>query len=242
MPRSTSGSRSGEHGERSSAELASTSARARGADELRLVGQSAGVLRADLAEAGRRRSSRATRSSRWPPAFPTTVNPIIQNGCVPVFVDVDLGDLPTSTRRQLEAALSPTHPRDHDGPHARQSVRPGRGARRSARRHDLWLDRGQLRRARLALQRPADRHVRRPRHAVSFYPPHHITMGEGGAVADGNSPLLKTHRRELPRLGPRLLVRAGQGQHLRQALRVAVGRAALRLRPQVHLHATSATT
>ena len=29
------------------------------------------------------------RSSRWPAGFPTTVNPIIQNGLIPVFVDVD---------------------------------------------------------------------------------------------------------------------------------------------------------
>lgn len=42
--------------------------------------------------------------------FPTTVNPIIQYGCVPVFVDVD-----SSTHNidvtQLKAALSPKKPR-----------------------------------------------------------------------------------------------------------------------------------
>ena len=41
--------------------------------------------------------------------------------------------------------------------------------------------------------------------------------------------------RIFPRLGPRLLVRARQGQHLRQALRLAARRTPLRLRSQVHL-------
>ena len=50
-----------------------------------------------------------------------------------------------------------------------------------------------------------------------------------------DDPRLQPARRVVPRLGPRLLVRAGQGQHLRQALRLAAGRPAARLRPQVHL-------
>ena len=50
-----------------------------------------------------------------------------------------------------------------------------------------------------------------------------------------DKPLLQDAGRIVPRLGPRLLVRPGQGQHLRQALRLAARRTALRLRPQVHL-------
>ena len=69
---------------------------------------------------------------------------------------------------------------------------------------------------------------------VSFYPAHHITMGEGGCVLT-DQPAAEDAGRILPRLGPRLLVRAGQGQHLRQALRLAARRPALRLRSQVHL-------
>ena len=38
-------------------------------------------------------SSPAMKSSRVAAGFPTTVNPIIQNGLVPVFVDVDAPDL-----------------------------------------------------------------------------------------------------------------------------------------------------
>ena len=41
--------------------------------------------------------------------------------------------------------------------------------------------------------------------------------------------------RELPRLGPRLLVRARRGEHVQPPLRLAARRAALRLRPQVHV-------
>ena len=52
---------------------------------------------------------------------------------------------------------------------------------------------------------------------LSFYPAHHITMGEGGAVFTNNA-RAEVDRRVLSRLGPRLLLRARQGQHLRQAL------------------------
>ena len=50
--------------------------------------------------------------------FPTTVNPIVQNGLVPVFVDVELPgyDIDVS---QLEAALSAAYTRGRDRPHAR---------------------------------------------------------------------------------------------------------------------------
>ena len=71
---------------------------------------------------------------------------------------------------------------------------------------------------------------------VSFYPAHHITMGEGGCVLT-DQPAAEDARRVVPRLGPRLLVRPRRRQHLRQALRLAARRPARRLRPQVHLFA-----
>ncbi len=46
---------------------------------------------------------------------------------------------------------------------------------------------------------------------VSFYPAHHITMGEGGCVLDGPT-AAEDAGRVLPRLGPGLLVQPGQGQ------------------------------
>ena len=51
-------------------------------------------------------SSRATKSSASPPAFPTTVNPILQFGAVPVFVDVDLATHNIDAT-QIEAAIWP---------------------------------------------------------------------------------------------------------------------------------------
>jgi CDP-4-dehydro-6-deoxyglucose reductase, E1 len=111
--------------------------------------------------------------------FPTTVNPIIQNRLVPVLVDAELGTYNVDVT-QLEAALSDRtraialahtlgNPFDLDAVTA------------FAREHDLWLIEdccdavGSLYRGRqvgtfgdLA--------------TVSFYPAHHLTMGEGGCV------------------------------------------------------------
>ena len=76
-------------------------------------------------------------------------------------------------------------------------------------------DRGLLRRARRDARRPPRRHLRRHRHAeLLSRAPHHDGRGRrglhqrsGAATRDGS----------VPRLGPRLLVRSGQGQHLRAA-------------------------
>ncbi|MGC4048687.1 MAG: DegT/DnrJ/EryC1/StrS family aminotransferase [Paludibaculum sp.] len=48
--------------------------------------------------------------------FPTTVNPIIQNQAVPVFVDVELGTYVPSLER-IEAAIGPAHQGRHDCSH-----------------------------------------------------------------------------------------------------------------------------
>lgn len=111
--------------------------------------------------------------------FPTTVNPIIQNGAVPVFVDAVLPTYNIDVS-QLEAALSPRtkaimiahtlgNPFDLDAVCA------------FAQAHGLWL-----------VEDCCDalgstwkgRKVGTFGHlaTLSFYPAHHITMGEGGAV------------------------------------------------------------
>ena len=63
---------------------------------------------------------------------------------------------------------------------------------------------------------------------LSFYPAHHITMGEGGAVLC-NRMIFKRIVEVDSRLGPRLLLRTGQGQHLQTPLRLEAWRSALRL-------------
>jgi CDP-6-deoxy-D-xylo-4-hexulose-3-dehydrase len=120
--------------------------------------------------------------------FPTTVNPIVQNGLVPVFLDVTVPTYNVDVA-QLDAALSARtravmlahtlgNPFDLDAVTA------------FTRKHGLWLIEdccdavgstwygkkvgtfGDLA-------------------TTSFYPAHHITMGEGGSVLTGQ-PLLRT--------------------------------------------------
>jgi CDP-6-deoxy-D-xylo-4-hexulose-3-dehydrase len=118
--------------------------------------------------------------------FPTTVAPIVQHGCVPVFVDVSpetgnvrvdrLADAITPRTRAVMVAHTLGNPCDLD--QVCQLVE----------RHDLYFVEdncdalGSLYRGRktgtfghLATQ--------------SFYPPHHLTMGEGGAVLTGSGRL-----------------------------------------------------
>jgi CDP-6-deoxy-D-xylo-4-hexulose-3-dehydrase len=111
--------------------------------------------------------------------FPTTVNPIIQNRAVPVFIDVQLGSYNADVAL-LEEALSPRtkavifahtlgNPFDLDAVTA------------FTRKHNLWL-----------IEDCCDAlgSVYKGRNVgtfgdlatVSFYPAHHITMGEGGCV------------------------------------------------------------
>lgn len=119
--------------------------------------------------------------------FPTTANPIIQNGLVPVFVDVDLETYNIDAGRIERAITNKTkaifiahtlgNPADMD-----KIVK-------AARRHGLFL-----------LEDNCDSLGSRYRSkytgtfgdisTCSFYPPHHITMGEGGAVLT-NNPLLR---------------------------------------------------
>ena len=111
--------------------------------------------------------------------FPTTVNPIVQNGLVPVFVDVELGTLGPIVSQLEEAVTERTraimiahtlgNPFDLDAVTA------------LAKRHGLYLVEdccdavGATYRGR-SVGSFGDVAT------VSFYPAHHITMGEGGCV------------------------------------------------------------
>lgn len=118
--------------------------------------------------------------------FPTTVTPIVQYGCVPVFVDVDLATHNVDVDL-LEAALTP---KTRAVMIAHSLGNPFDVARVSAwcKQHGLYLIEdccdafGAL---------VGDRQVGTfgDVATLSFYPAHHITMGEGGAVMT-NSPLL----------------------------------------------------
>ena len=120
--------------------------------------------------------------------FPTTVNPIIQNGCVPVFIDVTLPTFEVDVT-QLEAALSP---KTKAVMIAHTLGNPFDLATVSAfcKRHKLWLVEDCCD-AVGALYNGRKVGTFGDIATVSFYPAHHITMGEGGAVLTDN-PTLKT--------------------------------------------------
>jgi len=111
--------------------------------------------------------------------FPTTVNPIIQNQCVPVFVDISLPTLQLDVS-QLECALS-DRTRAIMFAHTLGNVCDLDMVVNFAKKHNLWFIEdscdalGSTYKGRM-IGTFGDMAT------VSFYPAHHITMGEGGAV------------------------------------------------------------
>ncbi len=120
--------------------------------------------------------------------FPTTLNPIIQNGLVPVLVDVDIPTYNVDTT-QLELALSD---RTRAVIFAHTLGNPYDVARVSefVKKHDLWWIEDCCDAVGATYK---DKHVGTfgDLATVSFYPAHHITMGEGGCVLT-DRPALKT--------------------------------------------------
>jgi CDP-6-deoxy-D-xylo-4-hexulose-3-dehydrase len=120
--------------------------------------------------------------------FPTTVNPILQNGLVPVFVDVDLGTYNTTPERVRQAI----------GPRTRAILiahalgNPFAAAELAAiaDEHGLFLIEdncdavGSLYNGQLTGSFG-------DMATVSFYPAHHLTMGEGGCVLTSNLALAR---------------------------------------------------
>ncbi|WP_322404552.1 lipopolysaccharide biosynthesis protein RfbH [Massilia luteola] len=118
--------------------------------------------------------------------FPTTVNPIIQFGAVPVFVDVELGTYNIDVTK-LEAAIGPKTKaimlaHTLGNPYNLDVITA------LCKKYKLWLIedccdalgstyRGQM------VGTFGDIGT------MSFYPAHHITMGEGGAVFTNNAEL-----------------------------------------------------
>ena len=120
--------------------------------------------------------------------FPTTVNPIIQNGLVPVFVDVKVPTYQID-EAQLEAALSPRS-RALVVAHTLGNTFNVDAVVEFARKHQLWLIEDCCD-ALGSTYRGRNVGTFGDLATLSFYPAHHITMGEGGAVLT-NSPMLQT--------------------------------------------------
>jgi CDP-6-deoxy-D-xylo-4-hexulose-3-dehydrase len=111
--------------------------------------------------------------------FPTTLNPIIQNRLIPVFVDVVLPTYEIDVS-QLDAALS-DKTRAIFIAHTLGNVFDLDAVSAFAKQHNLWLIEDCCD-ALGATWKGRSVGTFGDIATVSFYPAHHITMGEGGAV------------------------------------------------------------
>lgn len=120
--------------------------------------------------------------------FPTTINPIIQNGLIPVFVDVELGTYNIKVE-DLEKAFS-EKTRAIMIAHTLGNPFDLNAVMDFANKHNLYVIEdccdavGSL---------YNDKKVGTFGHlaTVSFYPAHHMTMGEGGAVLTNDDQLMR---------------------------------------------------
>lgn len=123
--------------------------------------------------------------------FPTTVAPIIQYGAVPVFVDVSLPTYNIDVT-QLDAALS-EKTKAVMVAHTLGNPFDLAAVKAFCDKHNLWLieDNCDALGSRYTYK-GARKYTGTIGHigTSSFYPPHHMTMGEGGAVYT-DDPLLK---------------------------------------------------
>jgi CDP-6-deoxy-D-xylo-4-hexulose-3-dehydrase len=115
--------------------------------------------------------------------FPTTINPMIQYGCVPVFIDVDI---PTYNIKAelIEQAITPKTKAIMMA-HALGNPFNLDVVMQIVQKHKLWLiedDCDSLG----ATYNNKKTGTFGDLATVSFYPAHHITMGEGGAVLVNN--------------------------------------------------------
>jgi CDP-6-deoxy-D-xylo-4-hexulose-3-dehydrase len=111
--------------------------------------------------------------------FPTTVNPILQNRLTPVFVDVELGTYDSSVEK-IEAAIGPKT-KAIVMAHTLGNPFDAAGVMELAKLHKLFVVED-------TCDAVGAKFDGRPvgsfgdLSTTSFYPAHHITMGEGGCV------------------------------------------------------------
>ena len=115
--------------------------------------------------------------------FPTTVTPILQYGAVPVFVDVTIPQYNIDVT-ELEAALSPKTKAVMIA-HTLGKPFDLKAVKEFCTKHNLWLVEDNC--DALGSEYTLDGKTYKTGTVgdigtSSFYPPHHMTMGEGGAV------------------------------------------------------------
>ncbi len=118
--------------------------------------------------------------------FPTTVNPIIQNNLIPVFLDVNIGTYNIQVNRIEEAITDRT--RAIMIAHTLGNPFNLNAVMEIVNKHKLWL-----------IEDNCDALGSKYNgkytgtfgdiSTFSFYPPHHLTMGEGGALATNDTKL-----------------------------------------------------
>ena len=120
--------------------------------------------------------------------FPTTVNPILQFGCVPVFLDIDIPTYNINVK-DLEAAITPKTKAIFVA-HTLGNPFNLEEVMHVAKKHHLWViedDCDSLGATYNGKKTGSYGDLA----TLSFYPAHHITMGEGGAVLINNAKLKK---------------------------------------------------
>ena len=121
--------------------------------------------------------------------FPTTVAPILQNGFVPVFIDNDPNTL-NARVEQLEEAYREGKTRAVVMAHTLGNPFNLDAVTGFCRRHNLWLIEDNCD-ALGCLYDGKFTGTFGDLSTQSFYPPHHLTLGEGGAVNVVQSPKLR---------------------------------------------------
>ena len=120
--------------------------------------------------------------------FPTTINPMIQFGCIPVFIDVDIPSYNIKVE-DIEKAITPKTKAIMLA-HALGNPFNLSVVMAIAKRYNLWVvedDCDSLG----ATYEGKKTGTFGDLATLSFYPAHHITMGEGGAVLVNNGSLKK---------------------------------------------------
>lgn len=123
--------------------------------------------------------------------FPSTVSPLIQNQLIPVFVDVNLGDY-NAIPEQLEQGVS-SKTRAIVMAHTLGVPFDLDAVQKLVKKHDLWFveDNCDALGSRYKGQLTGTfGHLA----SISFYPAHHITMGEGGSVLTNQEELARIAR------------------------------------------------
>ena len=120
--------------------------------------------------------------------FPTTINPMIQFGCIPVFIDVDIPSYNIKVE-DIEKAITPKTKAIMLA-HALGNPFNLTVVMAIAKKYNLWVvedDCDSLG----ATYEGKKTGTFGDLATLSFYPAHHITMGEGGAVLVNNASLKK---------------------------------------------------